>query len=1030
METSKEKLKVLLEGDFLKLSSLAGINRALLKNLSKEKSIDLSVSTMEDIQAYERNRDDYRIEVKTVKNERYFYETIDADDALLHILKSKKADKNFISGKIDYHIHHKWPLSLKPLNSGYYIIMQPWEFGYLPKEWVAPFNETADDIWVYSNFLKQSYIESGINPGNISVVHPFIDKEVFRPKTGKIDLPGSKKFKFLFVGGTIYRKGIDILINTYLSTFKNSDDVCLVIKDVCSKSAYAGQSIGEEIIKIAADKNIARVIYLQDEYRTDAEMARLYNSCDCLVHPYRAEGFGLPVAEAMACGLPVIVTEYGACLDFCNIENSFMIKSGIESKDEKIIGNLETVGYPYWANPDRDSLSQNMRYVFENHEAAQVKASNAIDDIHKKLQYKNTIAEIKESFSKLSSKRIKRFILQNSAAIPISGLLYSGKGSGHICGGNTRNDLNNTGNNNNKYNSARNNNSKYNSNSKNTPKCNSINSNDKDSTLAVCLIVKNEERNILRCLESVRDVADEIIVVDTGSQDNTCRVAKSYGAKVRKYAWNDSFSEARNYSIKDIGSDWIFFLDADEVLENKSIEFLKNLKLQPKAKAYYVKFLNMQSDTSEVVLTEHYNLRLFNNNFGFKFTGAIHEQLQLNNNSEYEKDISPVELRHYGYSKNNIEAGEKAKRNTGLLLKAIKKEPKNAFNYYNMGVNLHTEDKYREAIEYFDKTIEVLNKTGSSANYLPFCLSYKSSCYCFIGNYCKAISEAKKALKLAPDFKVAYFNLANAYYFNNEFEKAAVNYKNAIEAEENIMFGGSYDKSVGSWKSYNGLGLAYLKILDFENAKECLEKAYMLQNKSPMIIINLAVLYKLTSNVEKLSELLADISDVPFNIPESRQLADILLHFSRHESAIKILAGIITQYQNNKTVRDENGLKIDLLFMHIAEIYFMKGDYEKAIPYFKKALKEDEKNYNIINYLGLCYLRLKNYNIAAQYFSKAIDYNNREPSYFSNLGNCLSEQGYLEDAELSYNCALLLNPGYLPAAIGIESVKISRCLNI
>ncbi len=305
----------------------------------------------------------------------------------------------------------------------------------------------------------------------------------------------------------------------------------------------------------------------------------------------------------------------------------------------------------------------------------------------------------------------------------------------------------------------------------------------------------------------------------------------------------------------------------------------------------------MQSDTGEEILTEHYNLRLFNNNFGFKFTGAIHEQLQLNNNSEYEKNISPVELRHYGYSKNNIEAGEKAKRNTGLLLKAIKKEPGNAFNYYNMGVNLHTEDKYREAIEYFDKTIEVLNKTGSSANYLPFCLSYKSSCYCLLGNYSKAISEAKQALKLAPDFKVAYFNLANAYYFNSEFKKAVINYKNAIEVKENIMFGGSSDKSVGSWKSYNGLGLTYLKIPDYEKAKEYLEKAYMLQNKSEMIIINLAVLYKLTSNVEKLEELLTDISDVSFNIPESRQLADILLHFGRYESAIKVLDGIIAQYR-------------------------------------------------------------------------------------------------------------------------------------
>ena len=85
-------------------------------------------------------------------------------------------------------------------------------------------------------------------------------------------------------------------------------------------------------------------------------------------------------------------------------------------------------------------------------------------------------------------------------------------------------------------------------------------------TLSLCMITKNEEKNLSRCLDSIKDIVDEIIIVDTGSTDKTVEIAKSYGAHIYHYDWNNDFSKARNVSLQKATKDWILVLDADEVL--------------------------------------------------------------------------------------------------------------------------------------------------------------------------------------------------------------------------------------------------------------------------------------------------------------------------------------------------------------------------------------------------------------------------------------------------------------------------------
>ena len=96
-------------------------------------------------------------------------------------------------------------------------------------------------------------------------------------------------------------------------------------------------------------------------------------------------------------------------------------------------------------------------------------------------------------------------------------------------------------------------------------------------TLSLCMITKNEEKNLSRCLDSIKDIVDEIIIVDTGSTDKTVEIAKSYGAHIYHYDWNNDFSKARNVSLQKATKDWILVLDADEVLPYEEGLKLKNI---------------------------------------------------------------------------------------------------------------------------------------------------------------------------------------------------------------------------------------------------------------------------------------------------------------------------------------------------------------------------------------------------------------------------------------------------------------------
>lgn len=254
------------------------------------------------------------------------------------------------------------PLGLKDLESNCIIPYIAWEESIYPKIWVDEINQYAHGVAVISSFVREVLFENGVKVP-IKVVDIGIDDAMRVNPSAEYSLKNKSKFKFLHVSSARARKGFDLLIKAFCEEFSTKDDVSLVVKSFPGPNNQV-----EELVKRFSTENTAPIEHITSPDITDQEMVNLINSCDCGVYPSRAEGFGLPIAEAMLHRIPVITTNYSGQLDFANDENTYLLDYTLESAV-----NSE-LGYPgsKWAEPDFNQLKKYMRFVYENRDSNEI----------------------------------------------------------------------------------------------------------------------------------------------------------------------------------------------------------------------------------------------------------------------------------------------------------------------------------------------------------------------------------------------------------------------------------------------------------------------------------------------------------------------------------------------------------------------------------------------------------------------------------------------------------------------------------
>ncbi|MEN9734216.1 MAG: hypothetical protein RLZ45_2211 [Verrucomicrobiota bacterium] len=227
--------------------------------------------------------------------------------------------------------------------------------------------------------------------------------------------------------------------------------------------------------------------------------------------------------------------------------------------------------------------------------------------------------------------------------------------------------------------------------------------------LTVCLITRNEERFIDACLRSVQGLADQIVLVDTGSTDRTVEIARSHGAEVHFRDWDDDFSAARNAALMHARGDWVLILDADEEVSAADHQALRAMLERPNVIAYRLPLVDVGREAEGVSHVP----RLFRNAPRQFYVGRIHEQvfssLEINRQAwAMENLFGDAKLIHHGYQDEVMKSRDKVARNLRLLEQANEEQPNDANLLMNLGLELWRSGQTVQGLAYYQKAYRAM----------------------------------------------------------------------------------------------------------------------------------------------------------------------------------------------------------------------------------------------------------------------------------------------------------------------------------
>lgn len=309
--------------------------------------------------------------------------------------------------------------------------------------------------------------------------------------------------------------------------------------------------------------------------------------------------------------------------------------------------------------------------------------------------------------------------------------------------------------------------------------------------LSAALIVKDESEKLALCLSSIKNYCGQIVVVDTGSSDNTPQIASRFGAEVYFKKWTDDFSESRNFALSHCRYPWILSIDADEYLENLNIplEHLANQKIG----GFQTSIINFLSDDPNGEKSEHKYTRLFRNHKKIRFEGRIHEQISESiAKTGFDILQSSTKIYHTGYINTSH---EKKQRNKDLLEKEISEigDDWNKFNLAETEFSMKNKDKAKELyLEVINSNqLEEIQIDKVKIRLAQIALDYGE--YSEIENLLDFESEDEnlEGLKLfvlgASYLNSQKFEKAKEVYFSDKIEKSIMVNKNILAKAKEVL---------------------------------------------------------------------------------------------------------------------------------------------------------------------------------------------------------------------------------------------------
>ncbi len=333
--------------------------------------------------------------------------------------------------------------------------------------------------------------------------------------------------------------------------------------------------------------------------------------------------------------------------------------------------------------------------------------------------------------------------------------------------------------------------------------------------LSVCLIVKNEEDVLARCLGCVQKFADEIIVVDTGSADATKQIASRFTDKVYDFKWQSDFALARNFSFSKASGDFIMWLDADDVIDKANIEKIVALKTRPfHADVYFFKYAMFNPAGKKTL--EFYRERIVRKSMGLKWQGFIHEAIAPAGKIEKHDIVIFHKKEKAGNPKRNLKIYLHHKR-LGT--------PFDARSTYYFAKEYYYNGYFKSAIKTLKKFLKMDGRfaPNEADAYLTL-----ARCYAQMGKYSSTLKVLQDALLKTEFSGEMACEMASAFYHINQPTKAVLFYEMALKISPNFSSGAFVDEAYYNIIPMLELVKIYYQLGEVQKSKKmhnlCMEK--------------------------------------------------------------------------------------------------------------------------------------------------------------------------------------------------------------
>lgn len=334
--------------------------------------------------------------------------------------------------------------------------------------------------------------------------------------------------------------------------------------------------------------------------------------------------------------------------------------------------------------------------------------------------------------------------------------------------------------------------------------------------VSVCIIAKNEEKNIEKCLRAIHKHPFEIVVVDTGSTDRTKEIAARYADKLLDFTWVNDFSAARNFSIQEASHDWILVIDCDEFIDKLNFQEMQKLMAQyPHAIGQLTRDNLCYNKSHQIMHSTDLVERLFNRRL-YHYEGAIHEQVVRIDQTPAYGFTFPLFITHTGYCGTEEEITAKADRNINMLKAELERTPDDPYLYYQLGESYMLRNDYENAYQYFDQGFYL--DVDESLEYVQrMIISY--------GYSMMYTNRIEKALYLE-NVRDAFADIADfLFMLGNVYLKATINDKALAEFINATKLTKHFDEGTNSFRAYHNIGCIYEAYGHYDEARKYYEKA-------------------------------------------------------------------------------------------------------------------------------------------------------------------------------------------------------------